>query len=187
MDSKLTDKGITSAIMLGERLNDTDFNAVYSSPNERAFRTATYINENKQVPIYTIEGLKEIHFGDWEGKTKEEIESTEMYNIEYQNFWNNPHMYNHDPHKGESLAAFKQRVEDALKKIISENNNGNVLIVTHAVVIRAILLFTMSISTKKMWDPPFIHRTSLTIFNWDGEKFNYKMRGDTSHFKNEMR
>lgn len=184
-DSQLTDKGIKSAIMLGERLNNIDFNAIYSSPSERAFQTAKYIKLDKKVPFYTNEGLKEIHFGDWEGKTKDEIGGIENYNTEFQNFWNKPHTYNHKPHKGEGLTVFKQRVEGAVRRVISENNNGNILIVTHAVVIRAILSFTMDISTERMWDPPFIHGTSLTIFNWDGEQFNYKMKGDTSHFMNE--
>lgn len=181
-DSQLTDKGIKNAIMLGERLNNIDFNAIYSSASERAFQTAKYIKLDKEVPIYTVEDLKEIHFGDWEGRTKEEIEAIGNYNNEFHNFWNNPHTYNHKPHKGEGLTAFKQRVEGAVRRVISDNKDGNILIVIHAVVIRAIMSFTMNISTDRMWDPPFIHGTSLTIFNWDGEQFNFKMIGDTSHF-----
>ena len=126
-----------------------------------------------------------MNFGDWEGKTKDEIEAVDNYKNEYHNFWHIPHMYNHKPHNGEGLITFKRRVEEALSKVISSNSDGNILIVTHAVVIKAILSFTMDISTDKMWDPPFIHGTSLTIFQWDGEQFNFKMIGDISHFKNE--
>jgi broad specificity phosphatase PhoE len=184
-DSQLTDKGIKNAIMLGERLRNIDFNAIYSSPIERAFQTAKYIKLDKEVPIYTVEDLKEIHFGDWEGKTQKEVEAIEIYKNEYQNFWNNPNTYNHRPHNGESLTAFKNRVEKAIRRVISDNKDGNVLIVTHAVVIKAIMSITMNILTERMWDPPFIHGTSLTIFNWDGEQFNFKMIGDTSHFINK--
>ncbi|UCZ54831.1 histidine phosphatase family protein [Bacillus shivajii] len=186
-DSELTDNGIENAIMLGKRLSNIDFNAIYSSTSERAFQTAKYITLDKDIPIYTNEDLKEIHFGEWEGKTKEEILAIKNYNIQFRNFWDNPHTYNHKPHKGEGLTVFKQRVEDAVRRVISENHNGNILIVTHAVVIRAILSFTMNISTEQMWEPPFIHGTSLTTFNWDGEQFNYKMIGDTSHFMSETK
>ena len=184
-DSQLTDKGIQNAIMLGNHLRNIDFTAIYSSPLERALRTAKYIKLEKDVPIYTIEDLKELNFGDWEGKSKDEIEAVDNYKNEYHNFWHKPHLYNHKPHNGEGLITFKNRVEEALGKVITDNNDGNILIVTHAVVIKAILSFTMNISTDKMWDPPFIHGTSLTIFQWDGERFNFKVIGDTSHFKNE--
>lgn len=184
-NSQLTDKGIEHAIMLGNRLRNIDFSAIYTSPLERALQTANYIKSDKDVPIYTIENLKEMNFGDWEGKTKDEIEAVDNYKNEYHNFWHIPHMYNHKPHNGEGLITFKRRVEEVLSKVISSNSDGNILIVTHAVVIKAILSFTMDISTDKMWDPPFIHGTSLTIFQWDGEQFNFKVIGDISHFKNE--
>lgn len=184
-NSQLTDKGIEHAIMLGDRLRNIDFSAIYTSPLERALQTANYIKSDKDVPIYTIENLKEMNFGDWEGKTKDEIEAVDNYKNEYHNFWHIPQMYNHKPHNGEGLITFKRRVEEVLSKVISSNSDGNILIVTHAVVIKAILSFTMDISTDKMWDPPFIHGTSLTIFKWDGEQFNFKMIGDISHFKNE--
>ncbi|MCM3721161.1 histidine phosphatase family protein [Solibacillus isronensis] len=184
-NSQLTDKGIEHAIMLGNRLRNIDFSAIYTSPLERALQTANYIKSDKDVPIYTIENLKEMNFGDWEGKTKDEIEAVDNYKNEYHNFWHIPQMYNHKPHYGEGLITFKRRVEEVLSKVISSNSDGNILIVTHAVVIKAILSFTMDISTDKMWDPPFIHGTSLTIFQWDGEQFNFKMIGDISHFKNE--
>ncbi|OZM58716.1 hypothetical protein CIB95_03870 [Lottiidibacillus patelloidae] len=186
-DSKLTDMGISNAIALGERLSNIEFNAIYSSPIERAYQTARYIKSDKKIPIYTLDNLKEINFGDWEGKTQEEIENIEIYKNEYKNFWEKPHIYDHTPHKGEGLAVFKQRVENVLRKISSDNNNGNILIVTHGAVIKAILSFTMNISTEKMWDPPFIHGASLTNFIWDGEHFNFKMIGDTSHFLDELK
>ncbi|MFD1205229.1 histidine phosphatase family protein [Sporosarcina contaminans] len=182
-DSPLTDKGIHNAMMLGERLNTIDFHAIYSSPIKRAYDTAQLIKSDKTIPIVAVEDLKEIHFGVWEGKTKDEIET----DIEYKNFWNKPHIYNHKPHKGEDLHTFKQRVENAVRKIIVENKDGNILIVAHAVVIKAILSFTMNISIEKMWDPPFIHGTSLTLFNYDGKEFNFEMIGDTAHFLEESK
>jgi broad specificity phosphatase PhoE len=182
-DSDLTEKGIRNAIALGERLKEIDFNAIYSSPLARAYQTARHIKSDNEVPIYTLEYLKELHFGDWEGKTKAEIENIGHYKKEYINFWEKPHIYNHSHHNGEGLTAFKQRVEQALRKISSDNQNGNILIVTHAVVIKAILSLTMNISTERMWDPPYIHGTSLTKFTWDGDHFNFKMIGDTTHFK----
>lgn len=184
MDSELTEIGIENTVKLGERIKGIDFDAIYSSPSGRAFQTAKKIRLNKDIPIYKIESLSEIHFGDWEGRTREEIEEEERFKNEFHNFWDTPQNYNHQSHNGGGLIAFKKRVETAVRGILSNHREGNILIVTHAVVIRAILSFTMSIPIERMWDPPFIQGTSLTIFNWDGEQFNFEMIGDISHFKN---
>lgn len=179
-DSKLTENGIKNAQLLGKRLANIPFNAIYTSPSGRAFQTAEYIASGREIPMITDAGLKEIYFGEWEGKDREEIEKN--FKKEFTDFWNAPHRYNHRPHNGEGLNEFKKRVEEAFKRMINENASGNILIVTHAVVIRALRLYVMGISTEKMWEPPFIHGTSLSIFGWDGESFQVQMLGDTSHF-----
>lgn len=180
-DSELTESGINNALSLGERLHKIEFNAIYTSPSQRAYQTAKYVAMERDIPIYIEEKLKELYFGVWEGQKQEEIEKN--YKNEYFNFWNLPHLYNHKQHQGESLTGFKKRVEECLLKIISENPNGNILIVTHAVVIKAIISYIMNKPTENLWDPPFIHGTSLTQFDWDGEKFIVKRVGDTMHLK----
>lgn len=179
MDSELTEIGINNANKLGERLKEIDFRAIYTSPSERALKTAQQVNSVRDIPIFTEPDLKEIYFGEWEGKTKEEIEIN--FKKEYFDFWNSPNLYNHEPHKGESLTDFKNRVEKAVKGIMAKHPDGNVLMVSHAVVIRAIMSFIMNIPTEKMWEPPFIHGTSLSVFHWNGQKFDIRMLGDISH------
>lgn len=180
-DSNLTEKGINNALKLGERLNETSFNAIYSSPSGRAFQTAKYVRLERDIPIITDKDLREIFLGEWEGKTREEIEAD--YKTEYFHFWNAPEVYDHEPHQAEGLVDFKKRVEGAVRRVIEDNPSGNILIVTHAVVIKAIISYVKDVPTEKMWDPPFIHGTSLSLFNWDGEKFEVQLLGDTSHME----
>lgn len=180
-NSPLTEKGIRNAKLLGKRLSNIEFRAVYSSPSERTIQTAKYICSGKNIPIITDENLKEISYGEWEGQTKAEIEKN--FKKEYFHYWNAPHLYDHRPHKGEAINDLKKRVENVLNKILAENLSGNVLIVSHAATIKAILLYTLNIPTEKMWDPPFIYGTSLTVFHWDGKRFLFEIVGDTSHFE----
>jgi len=179
-DSALTEKGINNARRLGSRLRETEIQKIYTSPSLRAVHTAEYIRSEREVPIVKEPNLKEINLGEWEGKTKAEIEP--YFKKEFSDFWNAPESYDHRPHKGEGLNEFKQRVEEVLMRIVAENTHGNILIVTHAVAIKAILSLTLGIPTEKMWDPPFIHGTSLTICEWNGEEFDVKLLGDISHF-----
>ncbi|MGJ7913085.1 histidine phosphatase family protein [Neobacillus sp. LXY-1] len=178
-DSELTEKGVNSALRLGDRLFNTEFNAIYTSPSQRAFQTAKYIAGERNIPIFMEENLKELYFGAWEGRNEADIEQN--YKNEYYNFWNLPHLYNHKLHQGESLTDLKRRVVESFNRIISENHDGNVLIVSHAVAIKTIISYVMNKSIENLWDPPFIYGTSLSIFNWDGEKMEVQMLGDTSH------
>ena len=91
-----------------------------------------------------------------------------------------------EPHKGESLDALKHRVEQVLNNIIADNKEGNVLIVTHGVAIRAILSYLMNIPTEKWWEGPFIEGTSLTLAQYDGETFQVRMIGDICHIKKQQ-
>ncbi|MDP4106156.1 MAG: histidine phosphatase family protein [Bacillota bacterium] len=184
-DSDLTDNGKRNAVALGERLSQIKFNAIYSSPIERAVKTTKLICFDRIIPIRFEDGLKEINLGDWEGKVKEEIEQHSKQ--EFFDFWNAPHLYNHEPHNGESLEALKSRVEHVINRIIADNKDGNVLIVTHGVTIRAILSYLMNIPTEKWWEGPFIEGTSLTLAQYDEGTFQVKMIGDTSHINMETR
>ena len=181
LNSELTESGIRNAIQLGKRLSDREFNRIYTSPSKRAQETAKLIKADKNTPLSIMGDLKEISFGDWEGQTQEEIEKD--FKEEYFNFWNKPHLYNHQYHNAEALKTFKKRVDEAMKLIISDNTSGKILIVTHGVVIRAIMSFCWNIPTEKMWDPPIIHGTSLSIVNYDGQRFNKVLLGDTSHMQ----
>jgi probable phosphoglycerate mutase len=180
-DSELTEKGINNAIALRKRLEHTELNAIYSSPIGRTVKTAKLICSDRIIPVLLEDDIKEINFGEWEGKVQQEIEANSRQ--EFYDFWKAPHLYNHLPHKGESLKSLKERVERAVTKIITENNDGNVLIVTHGVAIRALLSCFMNIPFEKWWEGPFIEGASLTLVQYDGQDFHVEMIGDTSHME----
>src|SRR3712207_163192 len=81
-NSPLTKLGISQAKALGERLKDTQIDVIYSSPIERAYKTAEIIKGNKDIEIIKHDGLKEFNYGDWEGLTIDEIEKNPIYTKE---------------------------------------------------------------------------------------------------------
>ncbi|WP_462410295.1 histidine phosphatase family protein [Neobacillus sp. Marseille-QA0830] len=178
-DSELTEKGLENAIRLGERLSATPIDVIYTSPSGRAVQTSKLVRGDRDIPIAYEHDFKEINLGDWEGKQQDEI--VQDHEQEYTHFWNAPHLYDHRPHNGEGLADFKQRVELALKKLTVDHEDGSILIVAHAGVIKALFSTIMGIPTERFWDDPFIHGTSLTVVHWNGEKFDVELVGDTGH------
>ncbi|MBU5425599.1 histidine phosphatase family protein [Tissierella pigra] len=175
-NSNLTEKGIEDAKKLGERLKDVQFDYIYSSPLERAVDTAKYIKEDEEIIL--MDSLKEMGFGKWEGMEHTTIE--ELYPIEHFNFWNKPHLYNSI--EGESFDELFKRVKDVLTKIVDNKEAENILIVSHAVVIKVIYAIIKGYALEELWSrEPFLHGTSLTVVEVTDDKINMILEGDISH------
>jgi len=52
---------------------DVPWTGIYSSPLKRTLSTATPLSDLLAIPIHKREGLKEIAYGQWEGKTAAEV------------------------------------------------------------------------------------------------------------------
>jgi broad specificity phosphatase PhoE len=176
-DSRLSAKGIKDAAALGERLKNVDFNCICASSSGRAVHTAELVRGNRNIPLVLEDSLREINLGDWEGKT--DVEVRQLDPQEHKAFWETPHLY--VPKSGESFLQVRDRIEVALKNIIDENQDGNVLIVTHAVIVKTIMSIFKALSVEKVWDPPFVKGTSLCIVEIDGKKTTVVRECDESH------
>lgn len=174
-NSNLTEKGIKGAKLLSKRLQNVNFDYVYSSPQTRALDTARYIKKDDEKLII-LDEIKEMGFGDWEGLEKEKLEK--LYEEEYYNFWNRPHLYKTS--SGETFEKLKTRVEIGINKII-ENGGENILLVSHGVVIKTIQAMVKGYSLEKFWTPPFLENTSLTLLELQDDKLNIILDADTSH------
>lgn len=176
-DSNLTTLGIRQAELLKERLSNEKIDLVYSSPLIRAYKTAEIVVGNRNLEINKDKNFKEINFGDWEGLKHDEIDSPQ-----YEIFWNKPHLYK--PSTGENFSNFKERILSSLRNIIKDNDNKNVLIVAHAVVIKQILNHFENRPLEKFWNPPFMHSTSLSLIEIENENIaKIKLYADTSHLE----
>ena len=67
-DTDLNENGITLAKRTGEALKEIPFDLCFTSPLKRAKMTAELILAGRNIPIYDDERLREISFGEWEGR-----------------------------------------------------------------------------------------------------------------------
>ncbi len=176
-DSPLTDKGIEDAIALGNSLKNVNLRCIYSSPSGRAMKTSELIRGKRDIEIISEENLREIHLGEWEGKTAHELGETEKEN--HKAFWEAPHLY--VPNRGESFFEVRKRISDILNKIINGNEDSEIMIVTHAVIVKTIMSIFKGLEVEKLWEQPFIYGTSLSIVEVDSDGSRVVLEGDTSH------
>jgi broad specificity phosphatase PhoE len=179
LDSNLTENGIKNAISLGERLKETELTAIYSSSSGRTKATTNLIKGERNIPVIYDENLREIKLGQWEGKTHSSIKET--YQSEYESFWNAPHLFK--TVGGETFEETRARAVQVLNRIKSEYKSGNILIVTHSVVIKCLYSFFKNTPIETLWDPPYIHDTSLTIVEMNEDGFKLVLEGDITHLE----
>lgn len=178
-NSNLTNNGIENAIKLGQRLKEVDFTHIYSSPLQRAMETANYIKMDRNMEIQPLEGLKEMGFGLWEGLENEKV--IQLYKEEHYNYWNRPEVY--QPNGGETFDEFFIRIKNSLDYILENSKEGNILIVSHGVAIKTIFAIIKGTKLEDFWLDTYVEGTSLSILEVVDKKLEFKLKGDTSHFK----
>jgi probable phosphoglycerate mutase len=178
-NSDLTEKGVENAKKLGESLKHIEFDYIYCSPLGRAIDTAKYIRGDKSTAIMIKDSLKEMGFGCWEGKAHEEI--VELYPEQRHNFLNKPHMY--VPVDGESYEELLSRVGAVFDEIAGNTSNQNVLIVTHAAVIKAIYSIIKDNPLEEFWGPPYMYDTCLTVLEIINGEVRCILEADTAHLE----
>lgn len=179
LDSDLSTLGNENARLLGMHLSDVAFDAIYASPSGRTIKTANLIKGNQQVEIVPDADLQEVYMGNWEGQQQSEVEK--QYPDEFAAFWRAPHLYH--PTERESFQEVQDRAVKVLERVIKKHTNGNVLLVTHTVVIKTLLAHIKEIPLEKLWDPPYIHDTCLSVIEITGGKKHIMLEADMSHLQ----
>ncbi|HEX7421934.1 MAG TPA: histidine phosphatase family protein [Thermoanaerobaculia bacterium] len=67
-DSELSGRGQQQVARVAERLKNVGADALFSSPLQRALTTAQKISESTGLEIHTLDDLREMNYGRWEGQ-----------------------------------------------------------------------------------------------------------------------
>ena len=129
----LNTRGQEQARLAAEALAPLGITHIFSSPLVRARQTAAFLAERLQKFIEEIPDLREVGYGDWEGKTFNEMRT---HPVAHQVF--------HDPinatfPNGESLLEVQQRGIRVIEWVRNTYPQGIVTMVSHGDVIRTSL------------------------------------------------
>lgn len=166
LDSPLSDLGIRQAKALGTYLQRYNIDALYTSSLGRAKQTAQIVAElNNLLPVKE-ERLKEVCFGESEGKTWAEIE---QHYPEIAVRW-----HRHERHAvfpgGETRESVADRVMNLLQEWTSSHNKQTIAACTHGGVLACIAAKILGIppGTRPMLDMTntAIHELSFDAGKW---------------------
>lgn len=129
-DCPLNERGIEQARRSRRNIGDIKFDAVYSSPLERARQTASIIGNVDPSEIITDQRLIEVNFGKYD-KSKYYLLGPAM-----TAYWTFPKHFP-VPHTVETLGSMKSRAASFLQELETKDYD-NVLVACHGGIMRAL-------------------------------------------------
>lgn len=126
-DEALNDLGIQQANELAEQLKGVKFDVLISSPLKRSLQTAEIVNKHHDLEIIIDDAWRELPANGY---------------VDI-NIWNDLFDFskNASAENIEPLTDFFKRVYDALDKLVTENSDKTVLVVSHGGVQNAVYAY----------------------------------------------
>lgn len=123
----LNENGRKQAQAIADKLKDTPIKALYSSPLERAVETAEPIAAALDLEVITREGLTEVDYGDWQGKTLKSLARLKIW----RHLQHKPSLFCFPG--GESFSEAQHRITQEVNRICATHDPKHVIIcVSHA-------------------------------------------------------
>lgn len=147
-DLPLAEEGVAQAQITARRLANTPLTAIYSSPLQRAFRTAQIIAEPHGLAVHPLPGLGSMNYGEWAGRTYAEVASRwpELYQ-----------KWRHDPFSiripgGESTVELRDRAVAAVQEVLNRHRDGEtIVLISHQVVTRTLVCTLAGLPNVSCW------------------------------------
>lgn len=175
-DVDLSEQGFLQAERLSVRFQDIQIAALFSSDLLRAVKTAEALGKGRRIKPEKDPALREIHFGEWEGLTLEEIMLG--FGNEMRRWYKNP--FQNSPPGGESFRQVYARMEGFLASLTPPGENEAIAIVSHGGAIRSILHKYMGLEEKDIWNI-HVENTSVSLLQKNGSTFEVVFANDFSH------
>ena len=178
-DVPLNEVGLAQAQAAGRRIVATwQPVAVHASPLSRAVRTAEAIAGPLGLPVALAPDLVDIDYGQWQGLTPDE--ARQRWPDEVQAWYEAPHTARIPG--GETLAALQARAMAAVGELAARYEGQTIVLVSHTVVNRAILLRALGAGLACFWRLRQ-DNGALNILEVENKGFTLVTMNDTCHLQ----
>jgi len=155
LDIPLSEEGKRRSLEVVEELKKLPLKKVFSSPLKRALFPAEILSKEKGLPLEVREELKEINYGIWTGRLREEVYKDPL-------FWERLKRDELSPPKGESIRDLRKRAcvfWEELKSLEA----GNYVLFTHGGFVRALLCELLKLESTLFFSFEIYHLRALFI------------------------
>ena len=182
-DPDLTDVGKAMAEAFAKAYQSFQWEAIYVSPMKRTVATATPICELTGLEMQLRDGLKEMDFGQWEGKDKPAVHRE--FPDDYVRWLTEPAW--NPPTGGETAVQVGSRAALVMAEIEEKHTSGNVLVVSHKSTTRIVLCNLLGIDLGRYRDRVAMPVASVSMIEFDVHGPLLRSHGDRAHLPAELR
>jgi probable phosphoglycerate mutase len=183
LEADLTPDGIAMARAFASAFKAVPWAAVYCSPKKRALDTAAPLCEAIGKKPVVRDGLREIAYGEWEGKTVDQVEAN--HQLDYVKWTADPAWY--PPTGGETAVTIAGRVLPVIEEIKATHKDGNVLVVSHKATIRIALCSLLGIDVGRFRYRLGCPVASVSVVEFSKHGPLMKALADRTHLDERMR
>jgi broad specificity phosphatase PhoE len=183
LDPDLTPEGYQMAEDFADAYRSLPWVAVFSSPLRRAVATAKPLCEAAGLRMQLKEGLREIAYGQWEGKNPEAV--NREFHDDYVRWLSDPGW--NAPTGGERGIDIARRSSLVLEEIEKTYTAGNVLVVSHKATTRIMLCLLIGIDVGRFRDRISMPVSSISIVEMAAHGPLLHMIGDRAYLSGHLR
>jgi len=177
-DIPLNETGLKEAELAGEYFRGLEIDAIYSSPLSRAWQTAEKIARVRSLEVEPLDGIIDMSFGSWEGRTLEEVKKTEG---ELYPLWRDePHLVQFPG--GESLDEVRARSMAALGELIRSHPEKTIVLVSHRVVNKVLICAILGLDNSHFWQIGQ-DTTAINLIRYKNGKYVLALMNEACHLK----
>ena len=178
LDIPLNDVGLIQAKHLAQALAQGEtIDAIYASDLSRAQNTAEAIAQRVGQTVSTHAGLRERHFGAFQGRTFAEIE-VEL--PEHAWHWRKRTPDWTPPEGGESLLDLRERIVNTVDELAARHPGQHIVMVAHGGVLDILYRAAtrLDLQAARTWD---LTNTAVNRLLWTPQGLSLVGWGDTTH------
>ena len=168
-DIELNSNGRELAGKLGVKLENVEFDKIYSSPLIRAYETACLIRGHRNIPIIRNDLLREISFGEMEGVPFADWMKTDEPR---KYFFDEPGKYV-PPKGGETFESACARTKKFVTEVIEPQYKTakRIMIVAHGALLASLMCYLENRTVENFWGKGLKGNCEETIYSFDGKKW----------------
>ncbi|TWV82923.1 histidine phosphatase family protein [Moraxella sp. VT-16-12] len=146
--------------------NALNWQAIFSSPLSRCLLFAQDKAAQYRLPLFVMDDLQEIDFGDWENVRTDEL--CAQFPNELSQYWQTPHLYT--PPNAERVVDFCKRINCAISDInaICERHHiQRACVICHGGVIKMLYVLAKALPMSELLNVP-VALGEIHHFYYDG-------------------
>ena len=182
LDLPLTPAGEAMAAAFAAHYQSLPWQAVFVSPLQRAMATARPLCQAIGLAMQERSGLREIHYGQWEGQTPDHVKA--HFAEDYVRWLTEPAW--NPPTGGETSVQIASRAALVLAEIERTYPEGNVLVVSHKATLRIMLCSLLGIDLGRYRDRLEVPVASLSLVRFAAHGPLLVKHGDRSHLPADL-